>query len=306
VSTRLAKAVLGGGWVQVVRSAEETGLLDALGAAPATAAALAARLGLDERAVGLVLDVLCAAGTLERHGEAYAVPELVRQCVEELPRLTSFLRTGDVPDSLDRRERRGAYYADGVAILGRELRDAARRLAAELGPARRIVDVGAGSAVWSLSMVEASGGEAIAIDNEAVLHNARATAGALRLEARLTERAGDYFEVWEPGVDRVVLANVLHLETAEDAARLIRHHARALVPEGEMVIVDVFGGDGFEASLFEAVYQLHLGMRTRRGRAHAVEDLRRWCADAGLPAQRVVPLESAGFGALVCRREPRV
>ena len=71
----------------------------------------------------------------------------------------------------------------------------------------------------------------------------------------------------------VVLANVLHLQTAEDAARLIRHHARALREDGELVIVDMVGGPGFEAGLIEAVYQLHLGMRTRRGRAHDVESL---------------------------------
>jgi hypothetical protein len=154
-------------------------------------------------------------------------------------------------------------------------------------------------------MVEASGGEVIAIDHEAVLHNARATARALGLEDRLTGRAGDYFEVCEPGADRVVLANVLHLETAEDAARLIEHHARSLGPGGELVIVDVFGGEGFEAGLMEAVYQLHLGMRTRRGRAHAVEDLTRWCAGAGLTTSLIVSLDVAGCGALVCVRPRR-
>jgi hypothetical protein len=71
------------------------------------------------------------------------------------------------------------------------------------------------------------------------------------------------------------------------------------------VIVDVFGGEGFEAGLMEAVYQLHLGMRTRRGRAHAVEDLTRWCAGAGLTTSLIVSLDVAGCGALVCVRPRR-
>lgn len=301
MSTPLTHTLLGAGLAQVVRSADRVGLLDAL-EVPGTASALAARLGLDERALRLTLDVLRATGCAEADDDgAWRVPAGLREALEELPGLTAFLRTGAVPGYLDRPERRGAYYADGVDALGRAFRDAARQLAAELGPARRIVDVGAGSAVWSLAMVEQGGGEVVAIDQPAVLPNASRTARALGLEAHLIERPGDWFEVLEPNADRVVLANVLHLEPADDAARLIRHHARGLTPGGELVIVDVFGGDGFEASLFEAVYQLHLGMRTRRGRAHDLAHLRAWCADAGLPAQRVVDLEPAGFGALVCR-----
>lgn len=299
MSNEMLQRVLGGGVVQVVRSAEEVGLIGAL-EVPGTATELAARLDLDARAVALTLGVLDALGHVERDGEVYRVPSGGSASLEELPALTAFLRTGGVPDHLDRVERRGAYYADAVTMLGEAMRASAKQLAAALRPARRIVDVGAGSAVWSLSMVEASGGDVVAIDHEAVLPAARRLAGALGLGARLTERAGDYFEVTEPGADRVVLAHVLHLESEDDAVRLLRHHARALAPGGEVVIVDVFGGAGFEASLLQAVYQLHLGMRTRRGRAHDLDRLRAWCADAGLPVQRVLPLAHAGLGALVC------
>lgn len=301
MSSEVLITMLGGGLVQVVRSAEEVGLLGALGT-PGTAAELAARLDLDPRAVELTLEVLGAVGFVARDGATYGVPAVAEQALEEIPRLTAFLRTGAVPAYLDRPELRGGYYADAVGLLGRAFRDEARGLAARLRPARRIVDVGAGSAVWSLAMVAASGGEVVAIDLEAVLPQARRTACELGLQDRLTGRPGDYFEVFEPGADRVVFANVLHLESAADAARLIRHHARALAPDGEVVVVDMFGGEGFEAALSEAVYQLHLGMRTRRGRAHDLDQVRAWCADAGLPVQHLVDLQTAGLGALVCAR----
>lgn len=301
MSSELLITMLGGGLVQAVRSADEVGLLGVLDT-PGTAAELAARLDLDPRAVALTLEVLRSVGFVARDGATYGMPSHAAQALEELPRLTAFLRTGSVPAYLDRPELRGGYYADAVGLLGEAFRDAAKALAAGLRPARRIVDVGAGSAVWSLAMVAASGGEVVAIDHEAVLPQARRTARELGLEDRLTGRPGDYFEVVAPGADRVVFANVLHLESADDAARLIRHHARGLGPDGEVVVVDLFGGEGLEASLSEAVYQLHLGMRTRRGRAHHLDQVQAWCADAGLPAQRVVDLQIPGLGALVCAR----
>lgn len=301
MSNTMRDAVLGGGMVEVVRSAHAVGLLDAV-EVPGSSAELAQRLDLEERAVELTLEVLRSMGYVERSGAVYRLPEQLHASMEELASLEPFLRTGAVPAYLDQPEQRGQYYADSVEGLGAAFLGSARQLAASLGPADRIVDVGAGSAIWSLTMVEAHGGQVIAIDHPDVLPNASRTARTLGLEAHLTPRPGDYFEVAADRADRVVLANVVHLEAPANAARLIAHQAASLVPGGELVVVDVLGGPSFEAGLFSAVYQLHLGMRTAHGRAWSADQLGAWAVQAGLAVREVVRLAPAGLGAVVCVR----
>jgi hypothetical protein len=83
----------------------------------------------------------------------------------------------------------------------------ALRLAPGLARPSRILDVGAGPAPAALAILDAVGGEAVAIDaSEAALSEARALAGAslrtIRCEAAAAKSAGGEFDV-------VVLANVL-------------------------------------------------------------------------------------------------
>jgi cyclopropane fatty-acyl-phospholipid synthase-like methyltransferase len=302
MSSEALRPLIGTALVGVVRTSERLGLLAAL-EQPTTAAELARRLALPERALSLTLDVLVAVGYVERLGAIYRRPADWDGAQERLPELEAFVRTGEVPDYIDRPENRAAYYANSVLELGAMFEHAARELAEQLRPVERIADVGAGSGIWSLAMVERHAGRVLAIDRAEVLPSTHKLAEMMGLDARLTSVAGDYFEVTlDQSVDRVVLANVLHLENEEDAARLIRHHAQALDDDGELVIVDVIGGDEFEQQLFEAVYQLHLGMRTAKGRAHDLNKLRSWCEDAGLVAQEVLHLGPHGMGAVVCSR----
>jgi PAS domain S-box-containing protein len=295
------------GWVgfavvETIRCFERIGVLDALDQ-PATAAQLAERLALQLRPLELTLPILASLGYLERVGDMFRRPTAYRDALEALPELESFLFGGHVGDAIDRPEQRGAYYARTVIVLARMFEGHARRLAEQLPPAKTILDVGAGSAVWSLAMAAKSGGRVTTIDPPEVVPSTLVAAELLGFGVVPEVIAGDYFEVEIEGpVERIVMANVLHLETAEDAARLIRHHARALASSGELVIVDMLGGDGLEPELSEAAYGLHLGMRTARGRAHAEADLRAWCAAAGLTSQRIVPLGSSGLAALVAGR----
>jgi PAS domain S-box-containing protein len=296
------RAWVGFAVVETIRCFEKSGVFDAL-EQPATAGQLAERLALPLRPLELTLPILTSFGYLERVGEMFRRPLEYMDTLEALPQLESFLHRGHVGDSIDRPENRGAYYARCVLALARLFEGHARRLAEQLPPAETILDVGAGSAVWSLAMAAKSGGKVTTIDPPEVVASTLAAAELFGLGIKPEVIAGDYFEVEIEGpVDRIVMANVLHLETPEDAARLIRHHARALAPRGELVIVDMLGGDGLEPELSRAAYGLHLGMRTTKGCAHPEADLRAWCAEAGLTEHRVLPLGGAGLAALVARR----
>lgn len=299
MSSSPANAIIGVALVETVRAAERLGVLAALDA-PVGAAQLASQLSLSERALVFVLDLLAATGYLERTDGGYR-RSWTTEHAERLPEVSTFLRTGRTPDEIDRPERRGDYYAKSVLALAELFGDPARELAGMLRPVGRIVDVGAGSAVWSLAMAERTEARVVAVDHPRVLPSAELLAGLLGLKEKLTVVAGDYFEAsLDEPADRVVLANVLHLEDEQSAERLVRRWAGMLAPGGELVIVDVLDAPGYERGLFAAAYDLHLGMRTERGAAHDESLLRRWCAAAGLVSQRTVHLGSLGMSALVC------
>lgn len=303
MSSSVANAIIGTALVESVRAADRLGVLAALDA-PITIRQLASQLSLSERALAFVLDLLAAAGYLERTDGGYR-RAAGADSVELLPQIGTFLRTGRTPGDIDQPERRGAYYAKSVMHLAEAFGDAARELAERLRPVGRIADVGAGSAVWSLAMVERTDARLVAIDHPAVLPNAVMLAGLLGLTDRMQTVAGDYLAVTldEP-VERIVLANVLHLEDEATAERLIRRWASMLTDGGELVIVDVLDPPGLESELFAAAYDLHLGLRTERGAAHDETLLRRWCADAGLTSQQTLHLGAVGMSALVCSRQP--
>jgi SAM-dependent methyltransferase len=74
---------------------------------------------------------------------------------------------------------------------------------------------------------------------------------------------GDYLETdYGSNFDLVLFANVLHQETSERAAEMVRRGAEALAPDGRVVVVD-FAIDDRAGNSW-----LDVGGRPRRGRTH--------------------------------------
>jgi len=308
-----------GGLAAALAAAHQARLLPALLDGWATPARYSARLGLDPTATERILEVLASFGLAECREGAYAASA----GLERLAALTGSLDSqtslwSQAPAFLLRGERfahmdgppevREACYAEFASLLGNLFVDAARHLAAELPrPPRHILDVGAGSGVWSLAMAERHPQARVtALDFPAVLKAFRQRAAEAGLLDRTDTIAGDFHAVEIPALrfDRILLANVLHLEPPERAAALVRGMAAALAPGGELVIVDVISDGTPERERARAVYGLHLALRTQQGRAHPLSDLRAWLTEAGLPApDSFLKLDRSwrGLGALVGR-----
>jgi SAM-dependent methyltransferase len=299
----------------VLGSCRAAGVLDVLADGGRDLGSVASELKLDPRTLGLAVDVLEAAGFVARdeQGRVGLTPE--RRHVVRLPdpwaHFPEMLRTGAPLPLIDDHARRGESYRDVVAWLGRRFSSSAKALASRLGPLEgpspTILDVGAGSGVWSLAMAEEDArAHVIALDLPEVVPRFLERAAALGLAGRARAVAGDFHRDCPAGegeVARVVLGAILHLESADDAARLVTRCARSLEPGGRMVIIEAICGDTPEQALGRALYALHLGLRTQRGAAWRLDDVLAWCALAGLEHEAVIPFESQpGLGALVCRR----
>ena len=155
-----------------------------------------------------------------------------------------FLRTGAPLAAMDgTAEQRGRHFTGVVGGLPGffgALPDQVARLA---GPgARSILDIGAGSGVWSMAVAALDESVRVTgVDLPSVVPVLLACAEAKGLGGRVTALAADYHDMsFPPGHDLVFLANVLHLEQPAAARDLVRRAALALRPGGRLAVIDVF------------------------------------------------------------------
>lgn len=288
-----ARAIVNGAlFGAVVTRAHAAGLLAALDGSPRSVQELAAALRLDARALALILDVLVAFDVAVRTPTGVRASAALTDLERTLPgglrsmlalgdQLGAFLATGATVGRMDGDlAQRAASYAPSVPALGRLFAAPAAALAGALPPAERILDIGAGSGVWSLAMASRSESARVtAVDLVPVLEAFRGAAVQAGLADRCASLGADYRRIELSGTwDRVVLANVLHLETAEEARRLLQRASCVVAPGGDIVVVDSFA-QGEDRD--HALYALTLALRTAHGTAHSEETLRSWLEQLG-------------------------
>jgi 2-polyprenyl-3-methyl-5-hydroxy-6-metoxy-1,4-benzoquinol methylase len=295
----------------VLATLAQVGALELLVAEPCTPAQLAERLSLDAGATQRALDLLATMGLLVHTPRGYQVdPALVAMAdlgpapVQSLIRLMRLFpqHLRDGATLTDDPRGRAALYQAATPGLGRLFKEEARVLAARLGAAGRILDVGAGVGVWSLAMAKRGrvGVHVTALDLPSVLPGFVQAASSAGVPHGVV--AGEYLTA-TPGADfdRVILANVLRLETPDRARRLLHRAATWRRPGGEVVVVDrLFSPPG--AARARAVYALHLALRIRGGTPHSVEQVVEWAHEVGLgEVDRALLNPQAGTGAVVLR-----
>ena len=299
-----------------VMAALGSGLLRALYDAPVSVETASTQLGLDHRAVARLLEVLESMGVAAREAGGFRMAPRHREVVPQIPaslegmdrlwsQLPRYLVEGKALLVQPTAAKRGPVYSKVVDQLATLFAKGAENLAASLdAPCRRVLDVGAGSGVWTLAMAARDPSlQVVALDRPEVLPCFLERARSLGLEERVELIEADYHQVrWrELEFDRVVLANVLHLEHEAEAAALVRGAASALTPGGQLVTVDAFPSDALEQRQSYDLYRLHLAMRTGGRRAHAEGRIRDWYREAGLEAAPLLRVDPARpeLGALV-------
>lgn len=294
------------GGARIYRVAQELGIFEAIGQVGATAREVAGKCGLQERPVGLLLDALCGIRTLRRGGESYFLLPVMqflsgnyRKLSDEYwDHLPTLLKTGVPIAKMDSPSQSEEQYKKQVTSLAWMMKPAAEAAAMMLGigksrTALSILDVGAGSGVWSLTFAEKDRNTRVtAVDWPGVLKIAAASARSMGLEERFTALPGNYHEVDLPegGYDLAIVANVTHIETPEGNRSLFRRLLTALKSAGEVVIFDVMPG-WQEGDIARALYALGLALRTEQGQVYACEALRGFLRDAGFRTATYIPIK---------------
>ncbi len=309
---------------RVLTAALQLNLFDHLRAGPASAAAVAAAAGTSLRGTRMLLDALVALGLLGRQGPAYSLVEgartyLVRDSADYVGALmetdalwtawgslTEAVRSGRPVVAVERQERAEAFFPILIRSLHVANRAPAARLAAALGAGRthhglQVVDVGAGSAVWSIAVAEADATARVtAQDFPGVLRETAGFAARHGLAGRFAYLPGDLntVEFGRERFDLAILGNIVHSEGEASSRRLFRRLAAALRPGGRIAILDFFPGDDRSGPLPALLFALNMLLNTENGDTFTLAQYRDWLTEAGFGDMTTVDIgEQAGIPA---------
>lgn len=293
------------GAARIYRSARELGIFDAVGDGPASTQDVAATCGLQEGPARLLLDGLCSIGTLTRNDDSYS-PALVTQFLsgnyqnlsdEYWDYLPQFLKSGIPLAKMDSVEQSEEQYEKQVSALAWMMAPAAEAVALMLGIGEtrkdiEILDVGAGSGIWSLTCAQHDAESNVTVNDwPAIVRIAGGLAQQMGLQDRFSAIPGNYHEadLGKDQFDLAIVANVTHIETPKGNVELFRKIHNALKPGGEVAIVDVIPIQA-EGQVSAALYALGLGLRTETGQVHSADALQSYLGDAGFAEASVLPI----------------
>lgn len=311
---------MGMGVSRVLTASLRHAVFSHLAAGRETAALVAAAAGTDPRATRMLLDALVTLGFLGKAGEQYRLtPEsrayLVRESADYVgalmetddlwnawAALPDVVRTGRPAVMVERQAPAEAFFPTLIKSLHVLNREPAHRLAAALGAggaARglRVLDIGAGSAVWSIAVAEADREARVtAQDYPGVLKETARFVAQHGLAARYDYLAGDLKEV-DFGADRfdlAILGNIVHSEGEASSRRLFARLHTALAAGGRLAILDFFPNDERSGPPPAVLFALNMLVNTEHGDTFTVAEYRAWLTAAGFASVETVDIGEAG------------
>jgi len=283
---------------RVITVAGRTGILRLLAESDCTTDEIASRLDLDALAAGKVVRALTALGVAEADGERYCAAASLREHFLPGDRdvvpflehshamyerwgetLEPWLRGEDWPVA-ERTPEEVQRFGAAMRAMGAQM---ARRVAGalDLEGVDRMLDVGGGWGQFAQALCRVKPGlQATVLDRPEVVERASEELSGTEFEERIEFLPGDYLATdYGSGYDLVLLANVLHQETADRAGEMVRRGAAALAPGGRLTVVDFAIGDEGRQHLLGALFSIN--MRSF-GDTWTEPAIRGWMEAAGL------------------------
>jgi SAM-dependent methyltransferase len=295
----------------VLDACADLGVLARLGRGPVDGSALARECGIEEEAARLLLTALVRLGLAQPDGRgAYVGVADVLGFMENLRRwegLTEGLRrrpelaAGSIPGAGDDFP---LTIRPLAALCASAVEAAVEHLA---GAGRRVLDLGAGAAPWSLALAAASpDGAFTALDLPAVLPTTRQVVTAAGCQDRFTFVEGDLFSVTldEGAFDLVIAGNLCHLFDESDNRRLLGRATRWLAPGGTLAVIDFLANERREGPRGLALYAIDLMRRTPGGQVYPFSSYAGWLRDAGCERVERSELSTSPPVTLVRARRP--
>lgn len=296
---------VGGKAVQV---ASQLGLFEALETSPHTIQSLAKVSSCSERGMRSLLYLLASMGLLKQDGEMFLLGEATPNYLEkewpdvhrELPQspdwenLEEAVRTGRcVRPAIEGESDGGDFFSGVVDTLFGFHWPLAQALAQELPDTlAHVLDLGAGSAVWSLALVvERPEIRAVAVDHAKVLDEmTKKFVSDKKVAERYELRPGSYHEVEleHEHYDIVYLGHIVHSEGWEASRSLLKRCLETLKPGGYLAIAEWLGSEPREKDYHANLFDLNMLMFTEKGLVFSRAELEEMVSTAGFDSYRWV------------------
>jgi ubiquinone/menaquinone biosynthesis C-methylase UbiE len=278
---------------RVLLTAMELDILPACGAG-ATAAAVAAAVGGDPRATGMLLNALAAMGVLGKDGDCYRRTEAAEALGRQRAGLMHMAHLWNTWSSLTGCVRAGTSTQTGppggqvenfIAAMDARARTVtadALRVVGHQG-VRRMLDVGGGPATFAIAFAQAEPGlRAEVLDLGPVLPIARGHVRDAGLEDRVAVREGDLrSDAFGSGYDLVLVSAICHMLGEDENRDLLARCARALAPGGRVAIREFILDPDRAGPPAAAMFALNMLVGTARGNSYTEAEYRSWLEQAG-------------------------
>ncbi len=292
----------------IIEAAVRNGFFDALATQPMSARELVHATGASERGVIAVMDALIgfALAARDREGRYVLTAESDSFLVSSRPgslggffshvsrdlipawlSLTECVRTGAPAKQVNAQQEGAEFFRDFVEALFPLGYHAALALARSLALPKnapiRILDIAAGSGVWSIGFAQTyPQARVAAVDWDAVIPVTQRVVARHGLSERYDYIAGDILDVnFGSGYDVAVLGHILHSEGDERSKELLRKVFNALKPGGTIAIAEFLINDDRAGPPQALTFSVNMLVNTQLGRAFTFAEMNRWLQEAG-------------------------
>jgi ubiquinone/menaquinone biosynthesis C-methylase UbiE len=304
-------------------------IFDVLDSGPKTLAEVHKETGASERGLSSVMNALLGLDFLakDKQGRFSLTPEsaaflvstkpgfmggMIRHGSEQLiPKwlhLNKIVMTGKPEAAVNLEGPGGDFFQQFVndifplsyapaQVLGRHL----QTLGA--GP-MRVLDLAAGSGVWSIAIAQGSKDVSVtAVDWPEVIPVTRKTVAGFGLADRFSFVAGDLLEAdFGTGHTVATLGHILHSEGIDRGRALIAKTFHALAPGGTIAIAEFLVNADRTGPLNALFFAVNMLVNTDNGDTYSFEEIRNWLEDAGFVNART--LEAPGPSPLILATKP--
>lgn len=290
---------------RILLTAFELGVFTALGDRKRSSSEIARALKTDPRATDRLMNALCAMELLaKKNGKFENTPVAFRFLVKGNPEfMAGIMHTvhlWDTWSTLTAAVRKGTSVAMRPEINSRgdtwltafiaAMHDRAAKQAPavvaelDLSGVSRVLDVGGGSGAFAMAFVKAKEGvTATVFDLPNVLPLTKKYVKQAKLSGKVELQPGDYLtDDLGKGFDLVFLSAIIHSNSESENRKLIKKCARALNPNGRVVVQDFIMDDDRTAPLHGAFFALNMLVGTGSGDTYRESEVRSWMEEAGL------------------------
>ncbi len=302
-----------------IEAAVRHGIFDALDKKPLTADQVAAKTRTSKRGVTGILDMLAGFGLLHKKANRYSLApdtatflvstkpayygtlyrHMVGQLLPNWLQLSDVVRTGKPALKVNRRADGAAFFEQFVESLFPLSFPAASALGEHLriskltAPAS-VLDIGAGSGVWSIAVAKQSPlMRILAVDWPGVLRVTQRIAKRHGVANRLTTAPGDFFEAnFGKGHRLCTIGHILHSEGRERSKRLLKKVFASLAPGGTVAIQEFIPNADRTGPPAPLIFAVNMHVNTETGDTYTFEEMSQWLRAAGFKNPRLLDVPS--------------